>query len=154
MEIVDGHDRPLCLMSVREALHQRLYHRAVALLLRDNSGRSLLKLRTGQGWDFSSYTLLAAGQANECAARSLLRQDWQQKDRRLTRLGTCPPETDISIAFTTVFAAYIPAALLTHLATDQNQYLLLDREELEGVEHQLGDVLSPLLRQSLRAGLL
>ncbi|MDO5484366.1 MAG: NUDIX hydrolase, partial [Desulfovibrionaceae bacterium] len=78
LEVVDSRNTPLCLMPATTVARQELPHRAVAVLLRDNAGRFLLKQTSGQGWDFSSHAALPAGQANEDLARALLWQDWQQ----------------------------------------------------------------------------
>ena len=42
LEVVDSNNAPLCIMAKEDVLRQGLPHRAVALLIRDRSGRALL----------------------------------------------------------------------------------------------------------------
>lgn len=153
LEVVDARNLPFCLMQKENVLRQNLTCRAVALLLRDREGRTLLR-RVGSIWDFSSRAFLAAGQSHEELARDLLRQDWQQEGRRLHLLGLCQPAADAANSFTAVHEARIPSALLRQLGADPTSHLLLDHDELLGVTHHLGDIFSPLLLQALREGLL
>lgn len=150
LEVVDKHNTPLCLMSERDVLGQKLKHRAVALLLRDKAGRALFTQRQGYGWDFSSYAVVYAGQAYEAVARTLLQQDWHQGGRRLTLLGVCPAHENGARAFTAVYEVRMPVPLLSLLAADRSRHLLLDHDEIQGLERSMSEMFSPLLRYAMQ----
>ena len=82
LEVVDGRNAPLCIMAEKDVLRQRLRHRATALLIRDSTGRALLSFREGQGWGFSSFAMLRAGQSFEECARDMLQEDWGEQGGR------------------------------------------------------------------------
>lgn len=150
LEVVDADNRPLCLLREAEALRQRLAHRAVALLVRDRRGRALLAWRPW-GWGFSSFRRLTAGCAAAWQAGDLLLAEWQQHGRVLP-LGILPPESRLH-AFAYLFEARVSAACAAMAARDTERFLLADYDELRGLNAGFGDMLSPLLRAAVAAGL-
>lgn len=154
-EVVDEADRPLCLLPEAAILRQGLRHRAVALLLRDHAGRTLL--RPGRaGWDFSSRALPQAFEAVEDCCRRLLAQDWKLEGLapRVLRRVEARPET--GMAFLTVFTARITDAMARALSVPgvlaPDGIPLVDAVELHGLAGQEPPLLSPLLRRAVRAG--
>lgn len=152
LEVVDEHNTPLCVMAAKDALRLRLRHRAVALLIRDSAGRALLTFRAGRGWGFSSFAIVSAGQAFETQARSMLREDWREKDGRLWPLGICPPCPESRQAFVALFEARLPAALAAQKALDPERGMLLDYDELKGLRAHFDDLLSPFMRVAVQGG--
>ena len=134
LEVVDGRNAPLCIMAEKDVLRQRLRHRATALLIRDSTGRALLSFREGQGWGFSSFAMVRAGQSFEECARDMLQEDWGEQGGRLLSLGLCPPCRESRQAFVALFEARLPAALAalaggaTWLGTAQSHEALLLRK--------------------------
>ena len=154
-EVVDEADRPFCLLPEAALLRQGLRHRAVALLLRDRAGRTLLR-PAPQGWEFSSLALPLAFEAVEDCCRRLLAADWRLPDLnpRVLRRVEASPET--GMAFLTIFTARIPEATARALAVPgalaPEGLPLLDAVELAGLARQEPPLLSPLLRRAVRAG--
>ena len=118
LEVVDGRNAPLCIMAEKDVLRQRLRHRATALLIRDSTGRALLSFREGQGWGFSSFAMVRAGQSFEECARDMLQEDWGEQGGRLLSLGLCPPCRESRQAFVALFEARLPAALAAHVSKE------------------------------------
>ncbi|MDE7370830.1 MAG: NUDIX hydrolase [Desulfovibrio sp.] len=154
-EVVDAADRPLCLLPEAVLLRQGLRHRAVALILRDTSGRALLR-PGADGWDFSSRALPQAMEATEDCCRRLLETEWHLPGiapRVLRRVGAC---AETGMAFLTIFTARIPAATAREMALPgvlaPEGLPLLDAVELAGLAEQDPPILAPLLRHAVRAG--
>ncbi|MBD5647858.1 MAG: NUDIX hydrolase [Desulfovibrio sp.] len=154
-EVVDEADRPLCLLAEAAILRQGLRHRAVALILRDNAGRALLRTGT-DGWDFSSRALPHALEAVEDCCRRLLAADWKLESlapRRLRRVAASP---ETGMAFLNIFTARIPTATARELARPgvlaPEGIPLVDAEELAGLAEQEPPLLSPLLLRAVRMG--
>lgn len=152
LEVVDGRNMPLCVMGNAEALRQGLFHRATAVLIRDNTGRALLSFWAGRGWGFSSFARLPAGESFENCARSLLRRDWEQEGSRILFLGLCPPCPENDQAFAALFEARLPAPLATEKAQDPDRHMLLDYDELRGLGAHSGELLSPFMRVAVQSG--
>lgn len=152
LEVVDGRNAPLCIMAEKDVLRQRLRHRATALLIRDSTGRALLSFREGQGWGFSSFAMVRAGQSFEDCARDMLQEDWGEQGGRLLSLGLCPPCRESRQAFVALFEARLPAALAAQKALDPDRSMLLDYDELKGLGAHFGDLLSPFMRVAVQGG--
>ena len=151
LEVVDANNTPLCIMNARDVQLQQLPYRAVGLLARDRSGRTLLSRRPGIGWGISSFSRLRAGHAHEQLARELLRADWRQEGQVLP-LGLLPPGPALH-AFIYLYEARIPAWLAADAARDAGNHMLVDYDELRGLGTHFGDLLSPVLRSAVQAGL-
>ncbi|MDE6734395.1 MAG: NUDIX hydrolase [Desulfovibrio sp.] len=153
-EVVDAADRPLCLLPEAVLLRQGLRHRAVALILRDTSGRALLR-PGADGWDFSSRALPQAMEAVEDCCRRLLKTEWNLAGiapRVLRRVDAC---AETGMAFLTLFTARIPVATAREMALPgvlaPEGLPLLDAVELAGLAEQEPPILAPLLRHAVRA---
>ena len=154
-EVVDEADRPLCLLAEAAILRQGMRHRAVALLLRDNAGRALLR-PGADGWDFSSRALPQAMEATEDCCRRLLETEWRLAGlapRVLSRVDAC---AETGMAFLTIFTARIGVATARELALPgvlaPEGVPLVDAEELQGLARQEPPLLAPLLLRAVRAG--
>lgn len=155
-EVVDEANAPFCLLPEAVLLRQGLRHRAVALILRDTTGRTLLRGAPGTRWDFSSFALPLALEAAEDCCRRLLATDWDLPDaapRVLARPGASP---ETGMAFLTLFTTRISAAAARALAAPSvgapGGLPLLDAVELEGLAAQEPPLLTPLLRHAVLAG--
>lgn len=155
-EVVDEADRPLCLLPEAALLRQGLRHRAVALLLRDNAGRALLRPDAPSGWDFSSRALPLAFEAVEDCCRRLLAHDWKLAGLAPHALRRVAASPETGMAFLTIFTARVPDATARELAAPgvlaPEGLPLLDGVELTGLAAQVPPLLSPLLRRAVRAG--
>lgn len=155
-EVVDEANAPLCLMSEMALLRQGLRHRAVALLLRDQTGRALLRPQSPNCWEFSSRALPRAMESAEECCRRLLETEWGLPTlipRILRRVDAC---VETSMAFLTLYTAHISNATARALAMpgviDPDGLPLLDAIELAGLADQEPPLLSPLLRHVVRSG--
>lgn len=155
-EVVDETDTPFCLIPEASLLRQGLRHRAVALLLRDPTGRTLLRPHPQNGWEFSSLALPRAMEASEDCCRRLLVTDWDlgtASARLLRRADAC---AETGMAFLTLFEARISAAMAGTLAAPgvmaPEGLPLLDGIELAGLARQEAPLLSPLLRHAVLSG--
>ena len=153
---MDERNAPFCLLPEAVLLRQGLRHRAVALLLRDSTGRTLLRAGPDGRWDFSSFALPLALEAAEDCCRRLLATDWALPDaapRVLARLGASP---GTGMAFLTLFTTRISDATARALAAPSvgapGGLPLLDAVELAGLAAQEPPLLSPLLRRAVLAG--
>lgn len=155
-EVVDEADRPFCLLPEAAILRQGLRHRAVALILRDSSGRALLRPDGHAGWDFSSRALPHALEAAEDCCRRLLAADWRLDAVRPRKLRRVEASPETGMAFLSIFTARIPVATAQALAVPgviaPEGIPLLDAEELAGLARQQPPLLSPLLLAAVRAG--
>ena len=149
LEVVDGENRPLCIMPDEDVLRQRLPHRTVALLVRDKNGRALLT-RSGRGWCFSSYGRVPAGMSCECRVRELLLNHWGHEGKQVSALGLIPPGPENDVTFLNLFTARLPRAIIAVRAADRDRHLLVDRDELKGMGTHFADLLSPLMRAALQ----
>lgn len=154
-EVVDEANAPLCLLPEATLLRQGLRHRAVAVLLRDRAGRTLLQPHAG-GWNFSAYALPRAREAAEDCCRRLLGAEWNLPElapRVLARVDACAAT---GMAFLTLFTARVTDAAARALAapgaTAPEGLPLLDAVELAGLARQEPPVLAPLLRHAVLHG--
>ena len=151
LEVVDGNNIPLCVMAKEDVLRLHLPHRTVVLLVRDRTGRSLLTL-SEQGWSFSSYGHVPAGMACENCAQELLFQEWGQEGGRLTCLGLMAPSEENGQTFLHLYTACLPRSIITSRAAARDRHLLVDQDELQGLEAHFGDLLSPIIRAAIGSG--
>lgn len=151
LEVVDSYNTPLCVMAKEDVLRQRLPHRTVALLVCDRTGRALLTL-SDQGWGFSSYGHVAAGMACESFAQELLLQDWGQEGARLASLGCLPPVEENDQTFLHLYTARLPRSVMNARAAVRDKHLLVDQDELQGLQTHFGDLLSPIMRAAIAGG--
>lgn len=153
LEVVDSNNAPLCIMAKQDVLRQGLPHRAVALLVRDRSGRALLTLGE-QGWGFSSYGQVAAGMSCERSAQNILFQEWSQEGGRLACLGLMPPSNSNSLTFLHLYTANLQRSIINARALMRDRHLLVDQDELKGLGAHFSDLLSPAMRAALEGGYL
>lgn len=152
LEVVDGGNRPFCVLRADEVLRQGLPHRAVGLLVRDSASRTLLTWRQGHGWGLSSFGFPAAGQSAEDRARELLLADWGRHGPPQP-LGISAPGQETGPAYLYLFEARVSAAFARYAARDAERHLLADYGELRGLRVQAAPLLSPALRRVVLAGL-
>lgn len=155
-EVVDEADTPLCLMPEDHLLRQGLRHRVVALLLRDATGRMLLRPHPRSGWEFSSLALPRAMEAAEDCCRRLLAADWKLPATSPRLLRRVDARAETGMAFLTLFEARVSAAAARTLAAPgvitPEGLPLLDAIELAGLARQEDPLLSPLLRHAALSG--
>jgi len=152
LEVVDSHNRPLCVVNRAEAMRQGLCHRAVALLAMEKGWRMVLKYRAGSGWGVSSLARIPAGAGCEDCAKWLLGPEWRQPDGRLQFLGLWPPCTENGQAFVAFFSGRIASGLARQRCADAEQYMAVDYDELRGLAAHFGELLSPFLRMAVKKG--
>lgn len=150
LEVVDCHNTPLCVMAKEDVLRQRLPHRTVVLLVRDRTGRALLTL-SDRGWGFSSYGHVPAGMACESFAQELL-LDWGQEGGRLASLGHMPPSEENDQTFLHLYTVCLPRSVINARAAVRDKHLLVDKDELLGLEAHFSDLLSPVMRAAIAGG--
>jgi hypothetical protein len=153
VEIVDGRNTPLGVMDYEDAARQHLPHRSVAILLRDAAGRFLLSFQEKSGWGFSSLAPVPAGQSCETCAAAALREQWGLRTRILP-IGMYPPCGENGHSFVAAFEARLPLSAAAELTDAPERHLLLDYDELKGLNTHFGDVLSPYMRIVLQNGFL
>lgn len=151
LEVVDCHNIPLCIMPKEDVLRQHLPHRTVVLLVRDRFGRALLTL-SDKGWGFSSYGHVPAGMACESYAQELLDQEWGQEGGRLACLGFMPPSTENGQTFLHLYTACLPRSVINSRVAARDRHLLVDRDELQGLEAHFEELLSPIMRAAIVGG--
>lgn len=151
IEIVDDRNMPLGVMDYEAVVLQRLLHRSIAILLRDAAGRFLLSHQKKSGWSFSSVAPVPAGQSCETCAAMTLREHWNLQTRILP-IGVYPPCRENGHCFVAAFEARLPAAAVMALAGEPERHLLLDYDELKGLNTHFNDMLSPYMRIVLQNG--
>ncbi|BAV91780.1 NUDIX hydrolase [Candidatus Desulfovibrio trichonymphae] len=152
VEIVDSRNMPIGIMDYKNVLHQRLPHRTVALLLRDACGRVLLTLQPQSGWSFSSFSHVPAGQSAETRATTTLHDNWNLRSSRIVPIGIFPPCMENRQSFTTFFEARLSAVTAAELAVSTEHHLLLDYDELKGMNTHFKDMLTPYMRIIIQNG--
>ena len=140
-------------MPDESVIRQHLAHRAVALLVRDKSGRALLT-RSSQGWCFSSYGRVPAGMSCEDRAQEILLNDWGHEGKQISALGLMAPGSENPATFLSLFTARLPRTIIATRAADRDHHLQVDRDELKGLGTHFADLLSPLMRAALQRQLL
>lgn len=151
IEVVDERNVPLCIMPQKTVLRRFLRHRKAALLIRDARGRALLTMYPDRGWGFTTFCAVRAGFAVEEEAQELL-YNFRQSSSRLFLLGINPPCPENGMAFISIFEAELPAAVLEEAARDMEQHLLVDYDELKGLNTHSRELLSPFLHVSMQRG--
>ncbi|MDR3320370.1 MAG: NUDIX hydrolase [Desulfovibrio sp.] len=151
IEIVDSRNTPLGIMDYGDVTRQRLIHRTVAVLLRDSIGRFLLSFQAGSGWTFSSIAPVPAGLSCETCAINTLRKRWNL-DTRIQPIGLYPPCVENQQSFVAVFEARLPTEMAAELTIELERHLLLDYDELKGLNTHFNDMLMPYMRIALQNG--
>ncbi|MDR3358244.1 MAG: NUDIX hydrolase [Desulfovibrio sp.] len=151
VEIVDARNRPLGVMNHENIVSQHLLHRSIAILLRDAAGRFLLSFQKKSGWGFSSVAPVPAGQSCATCAAKTLHRHWGLQTRILP-VGVYPPCGENGHSFVAVFESRLPLAAVMALTDTPERHLLLDYDELKGLDAHFGDMLSPYMRVVLQNG--
>lgn len=133
IEVVDNANRPICILEKDEVIGQNLCHRAVALLLRDNAGRYLLRRPNGESWGFSAHEPLVAGLAAAEFCQVLARQSWNLEIIAPVQAAFHAPSPENGNAFTSLFCVLISSGALNLLAVNEDEYLLADAGEIRAL---------------------
>lgn len=140
-EVLDNDGHPLCLMRAGDIIGQKLFHKSVGLIMRDNKGRALLSWRPEQGFGFSSYGLVPAGLGTEEYALELLREEWSRENLGKRRdVAPCKENNNSHIV---IYEAPISHAAAENIAAEQEKYLLADDIELASLI-RMEEIISPM----------
>lgn len=106
-EVVDGANRPICLLGADEIKRQQLPHRALAVILRDSRGKLFLRHENDGSFGFSARGMPDAGMAaGDCFHRltSVLDLGCGIIPRQL---GIYQPSDSTGAAFTWLFSGFL-----------------------------------------------
>lgn len=142
-EALDERGRPLCLLPLAEIQRQRLFHRAVALLLMDRQDRMLLQAGSDSLHDFSFYGAVPAGLGSHEFAGQLAFANWKvEKVLPLCEYRPCPENR---YSFCAIFKLPVSRALAEMFAGNREKFLLADSVEMASlIQYGLG--VSPFLK--------
>lgn len=111
VEVVDASDRPIAVLSLREAHRQRLRHRAVMVLVYNLQGKVFLQKRT-QGkstypgrWDLSATGHVQAGESSEDAALRELQEELGIRAESLELKRRIEAELETDWEFVSLYSA-------------------------------------------------
>jgi isopentenyl-diphosphate delta-isomerase len=160
VEVVDELDKPLCILSLKEANKQFLYHRTIVLFIFDARGKVLLRKRDADAefypgrWDVSLTGHVRAGESRNEAASRRLRRKMGLRVNRLVRRHEIPASSTNQNHFTTVFSTVCSdrdAGLKDLLERDKAMFV--DRDELESMAANHRETLTPYLVLYIQQGL-
>lgn len=162
IEVIDSDDRPFVLMPRAEVLRQGLSHRGVVVAVRSNRGRILISKRpadTGSEilWGLSAYARIRAGESRvDAALRALMQAAGMQAQvvYGAAKAPVLPARNAFDLQHITLFVADIATDPSSTAPNQDPDRMLLDKDELQGMNTHFPEMLSPALRWAVSSGAL
>lgn len=153
VEVVDGDNRPLCVMSVAEVRSQKLLHRGIALLMRDRE-RRFMTVQDAEGQPgFTLFAPCMAGLAYADSCDELVTRHWGGLPAFANLLKVWPPCSENFGSFTGICEIVLSEAMLENLSSSTEGSLIVDYSGLAALlKSSCG--LAPFLALILESGFL